>query len=49
MTPQIPGRLRPLLGMVRLARGRVDGLEQFGDTPQFLIAHGGFLCGSTAR
>jgi len=38
MTPQISDRLRPLLGMARLARGRVDGLEQFGDTPQAFLA-----------
>ena len=35
--PAAPG-LRPLLGMLRLARGRVDGLEQFGDTPQAYLA-----------
>lgn len=33
----MPG-LRPLRGMLRLARGRVDGLEQFGDTPQAFLA-----------
>lgn len=38
MTPQVSGRLRPLLGMARLARGRVDGLAQFGDTPQAFLA-----------
>ncbi len=38
MTPQISGRLKPLLGMARLARGRVDGLAQFGDTPQAFLA-----------
>lgn len=42
MTPE-PGSkpgpgLRPLLGMLRLARGRVDGLELFGDTPQAFLA-----------
>ncbi len=35
--PAAPG-LRPLLGMLRLARGRVDGLAQFGDTPQAFLA-----------
>lgn len=35
--PAAPGS-RPLLGMLRLARGRVDGLEQFGDTPQAYLA-----------
>lgn len=35
--PAAPGP-RPLLGMLRLARGRVDGLEQFGDTPQAYLA-----------
>lgn len=34
--PLAPG-LRPLLGMLRLARGRVDGLELFGDTPQAFL------------
>jgi len=38
MTPQIPERLKPLLGMARLARGRVDGLAQFGDTPQAFLS-----------
>ncbi len=38
MTPQVSERLKPLLGMARLARGRVDGLEQFGDTPQAFLA-----------
>lgn len=38
MTPQLPNRLRPLLGMVRLARGRVDGLAQFGETPQAFLS-----------
>jgi len=38
MTPQVSDRLKPLLGMARLARGRVDGLEQFGDTPQTFLA-----------
>lgn len=38
MTPPAKPGLRPLLGMVRLARGRVDGLEQFGDTPQAFLA-----------
>ena len=38
MTPQVSGPLKPLLGMVRLARGRVDGLAQFGDTPQAFLA-----------
>lgn len=28
----------PLLGVVRLARGKVDGLAQFGDTPQSFLA-----------
>ena len=32
-----PG-FKPLLGMIRLARGRVDGLAQFGDTPQAFLA-----------
>lgn len=36
-TPPASG-LRPLLGMIRLARGRVDGLQQFGDTPQAFLA-----------
>lgn len=36
--PQAPTRLRPLLGMVRLARGRVDGMAQFGDTPQAFLS-----------
>jgi hypothetical protein len=36
--PEVSARLKPLLGMVRLARGRVDGLEQFGDTPQAFLA-----------
>jgi hypothetical protein len=35
--PKAPG-LRPLVGMLRLARGRVDGLEQFGDTPQAFLS-----------
>ena len=35
--PKAPG-LRPLLGMLRLARGRVDGLEQFGDTAQAFLS-----------
>ena len=30
--------LRPLRGMLRLARGRVDGLAEFGDTPQAFLA-----------
>jgi len=39
MTPkQLPTRLRPLLGMTRLARGRVDGLALFGDTPQAFLS-----------
>ena len=38
MTPPAAVGLRPLLGMLRLARGRVDGLEQFGDTPQAFLA-----------
>lgn len=38
MKPPVTPGLRPLLGMVRLARGRVDGLEQFGDTPQAFLA-----------
>ncbi len=38
MTPPTAPGLRPLLGMVRLARGRVDGLAQFGDTPQAFLA-----------
>ncbi len=38
MKPPAPPVLRPLLGMVRLARGRVDGLAQFGDTPQAFLA-----------
>ncbi len=38
MTPPTAPGLRPLLGMVRLARGRVDGLQQFGDTPQAFLA-----------
>lgn len=37
MTPQVSGWLKPLLGMARLARGRVDGLAQFGDTPQAFL------------
>ena len=36
--PEVPSRLKPLLGMVRLARGRVDGLAQFGDTAQAFLA-----------
>ena len=35
--PKAPG-LRPLVGMLRLARGRVDGLEQFGDTAQAFLS-----------
>ncbi len=31
-------RLNPLLGVARLARGRVDGLAQFGGTPQSFLA-----------
>lgn len=31
-------RRNPLLGIVRLARGKVDGLAQFGDTPQSFLA-----------
>ncbi len=38
MTPQASVRLKPLLGMMRLARGRVDGLAQFGDTPQAFLS-----------
>ncbi len=38
MTPQVSDRLKPLLGMARLARGRVDGLAQFGDTPQAFLS-----------
>ncbi len=30
--------LRPLRGMLRLARGRVDGLAEFGDTPQAFLS-----------
>jgi hypothetical protein len=38
MTPQASERFKPLLGMARLARGRVDGLAQFGDTPHAFLA-----------
>lgn len=31
-------RPRPLLGMTRMARGRVDGMKQFGDTAQSVLA-----------
>lgn len=33
----MPPQLKPLLGMVRMARGKVDGLAQFGDTPQAFL------------
>lgn len=38
MSEKAPTGFRPLLGMARLARGRVDGLAQFGDTPQAFLA-----------
>ena len=33
----MPPQLKPLLGMVRMARGKVDGLAQFGNTPQAFL------------
>lgn len=38
MTTPAPARYQPLLGFVRLARGRADGLLLFGDTPQAFLA-----------
>ena len=37
MTPPPQGRFRPLVGMLRLARGRPDGLACFGDTPEAFL------------
>ncbi len=36
--PEPPPGLRPLVGMLRVARGRVDGLAQFGDTAQAFLS-----------
>lgn len=36
MTPE--PRPRPLVGMARIARGRIDGLTLFGDTPQAFLS-----------
>src|SRR5689334_22426310 len=41
MSGRVPSNSRPgsvVLGVLRLARGRADGLDQFGNTPQAFLA-----------